>query len=174
VRGRAWLAEASRPVMIVGLDALNDGAEEQIRGFAETFGVPVITTYKAKGILPEDHPLALGGAGLSPLADRFLLEFVKEADLILLVGYDRLKCASDGATCGIHAKQRVVEFAAARNDHYMHQATLAFICDAGEGLRALSKGVAPGKTWQATAPLDSSRHWVRHSPVMASGAHRPW
>ena len=147
VRGRAWLAEASRPVMIVGLDALNDGAEEQIRSFAETFGVPVITTYKAKGILPEDHPLALGGAGLSPLADRFLLEFVKEADLILLVGYDPIEMRIGWRDVWDPAKQRVVEFAAARNDHYMHQATLAFICDAGEGLRALSKGVAPGKTW---------------------------
>jgi acetolactate synthase-1/2/3 large subunit len=29
----------------------------------------------------------------------------------------------------------------------MHHATLAFMCDAGEGLRALSRDVAPGKTW---------------------------
>jgi len=146
-RGRTWLGEASRPVMIVGLDALNDGAEEQIRSFAETFGVPVITTYKAKGILPEDHPLALGGAGLSPLADKFLVEFVKEADLILLVGYDPIEMRTGWRDVWDPAKQRVVEFAAARNDHYMHHATLAFICDAGEGLRAISAEAKPCGTW---------------------------
>lgn len=146
-RGRTWLAEASRPVMIVGLDALNDGAEEQIRSFAETFGVPVITTYKAKGILPEDHPLAMGGAGLSPLADKFLVEFVEEADLILLVGYDPIEMRTGWRDVWDPAKQRVVEFAAARNDHYMHHATLAFICNAGEGLRAISSAVQPCRTW---------------------------
>jgi len=146
-RGRVWFAEASRPVMIVGLDALNDGAEEQILGLAEKYGVPVITTYKAKGILAEDHPLALGGAGLSPLADGFLLEFVKEADLILLVGYDPIEMRIGWRDVWDPTKQRVVEFTAARNDHYMHHATLAFMCDAGEGLRAISRGVEPRKTW---------------------------
>ncbi|MGJ4948747.1 thiamine pyrophosphate-binding protein [Bradyrhizobium sp. HKCCYLS20291] len=156
-RGRAWLGEASRPVMIVGLDALNDGAEEQIRSFAETFGVPVITTYKAKGILPEDHPLALGGAGLSPLADKFLVEFVKEADLILLVGYDPIEMRIGWRDVWDPAKQRVLEFAAARNDHYMHHATLAFICDVAEGLRAVSSGVKPCKTWAAARAADLGR-----------------
>ena len=146
-RARAWLGEASRPVMIVGLDALNDGAEDQIRSVAEAFGVPVITTYKAKGILPEDHPIALGGAGLSPLADTFLVEFVKEADLILLVGYDPIEMRIGWRDVWDPSKQRVVEFAAARNDHYMHHATMAFICDAGEGLRAISRGVEPCRTW---------------------------
>jgi acetolactate synthase-1/2/3 large subunit len=146
-RVRSWLAEASRPVMIAGLDALNDAASEQIRAFAETFSVPVITTYKAKGILPEDHPLALGGAGLSPLADNLLLEFVNEADLIVLVGYDPIEMRVGWRDVWDPAKQRVVEFAALANDHYMHHATLSFICDAGEGLRAMSRGVDPRKTW---------------------------
>lgn len=142
-RARSWLMEAVRPVMIVGLDALNHGAEGEIRRFAETWGVPVITTYKAKGILSEDHSLALGGAGLSPLADNILLDFVRGADLVLLVGYDPIEMRIGWRDVWHPAKQWVIEFAAASNSHYMHHATLSFLCDAGEGLRSLSKDIQP-------------------------------
>jgi len=83
---RGWLAEAEKPVMVVGLDVLTDKACETVRAFAEIHGVPVVTTYKAKGVIPEDHPLCLGGAGLSPLADKHLLPFVDQADLVICVG----------------------------------------------------------------------------------------
>lgn len=146
-RVRGWLAEASKPVMIVGLDALNDCAEPHIRTVAEKFGIPVITTYKAKGILAEDHPLALGGAGLSPLADKLLLGLVKEADLVILVGYDPIEMRVGWRDVWDPAKQRVVEFAASRNDHYVHHATVSFVCDSGEGLKAMATGCKPRSTW---------------------------
>jgi acetolactate synthase I/II/III large subunit len=88
------LSPAERPLIVAGVDALNDGAARQLRAAAETLGAPVITTYKAKGMLPEDHPLALGGAGLSPVADAILLPVVRAADAILLAGYDPSRCAS--------------------------------------------------------------------------------
>ena len=145
-RARGWLAAAAKPVMLVGLDALNDGAEDAIRDAAEKYGIPVITTYKAKGILPEDHPLAMGGAGLSPLADKTLLEFVQDADLVILVGYDPIEMRIGWRDVWDPTKKNVVEFAAARNDHYMHHSTISFICDSGAGLRALTDGVEPRAT----------------------------
>ena len=63
---RAWLAEARRPLMIAGLDVLTQRAEAAVAAFCHRFRVPLITTYKAKGVLSEDDPLALGAAGLSP------------------------------------------------------------------------------------------------------------
>ncbi len=48
-------------------------------------------SYKAKGLLPESHELALGGAGLSPKADKLLLPFLAEADCIVLAGYDPIE-----------------------------------------------------------------------------------
>ena len=88
---RNWLAGAQRPVMIVGVDAMNEGASEAVTEFAQRFGIPVITTYKAKGLIPETHSLALGAAGLSPLADSHLVPFVQQADLVLCVGYDPIE-----------------------------------------------------------------------------------
>ena len=39
------------------------GGWEELRGFAERFEIPVATTLRAKGILPEDHRLSLGVFG---------------------------------------------------------------------------------------------------------------
>ena len=55
---RALLAQAERPLMVAGLDVLTQGAEPAVAGFCRDLGVPLITTYKAKGVLPEDDPLA--------------------------------------------------------------------------------------------------------------------
>ena len=62
-QARAWLAAAERPIMIAGLDVLTHGAEATVASFCQDLRMPLITTYKAKGVLPEDDPLALGGAG---------------------------------------------------------------------------------------------------------------
>ena len=87
----AWLSAAHRPVMIDGVDAMNEGAGPDVTALAHRYNIPVITTYKAKGMVPEDDPLALGGAGLSPHADHHLLPLVRDADLILCAGYDPIE-----------------------------------------------------------------------------------
>ncbi len=147
-QARGWLAEARRPLIVAGLDVLSDGSAATLRAFAERFGAPVVTTYKAKGVLPEDHPLALGGAGLSPLADTLLLPLLAEADLILLIGYDPIEMRPGWREAWDPAATRVIDIHASPNHHYMHQATLSFIADTGAALAALGD-VAPRATWAA-------------------------
>ena len=81
-RAHALLAEARRPVVVVGLEARQDAAETV--AFVEALGCPVLTTYKAKGVIPDDDParvgLFTGGAAEAPTVD--------QADLIVLVGLD--------------------------------------------------------------------------------------
>ena len=67
-RARKWLASAQRPLMIAGVEAINGDAAADVRAFVRQFNVPLITSYKAKGILPEDNPYSLGGMG--PVAGR--------------------------------------------------------------------------------------------------------
>ena len=151
-RARAALAAAERPLAIVGLDVLRDGAETVTRAFAEHFGIPVVTTYKAKGVLPEDHPLALGGAGLSPLADRHLLPLVAQADLVLCIGYDPIEMRPGWRDAVNPARQTVIDIAAEPNRHYMHQATLNIVADTGAALEALAEGAQPRATWPGDEP----------------------
>jgi acetolactate synthase-1/2/3 large subunit len=147
-QARQWLARARRPVMIAGLDAVADAAGPAIRGFCEAFGIPLITTYKAKGLMPEGHPLALGGAGLSPLADRHLLPFVGGADLIICAGYDPIEMRTGWREVWDPAKVNVIDIAAEPNLHYMHQATLSLVTHTAETLDVLRKGVTPRPTWE--------------------------
>ncbi len=152
VTARDWLAAARRPVMIVGVDAMNEGAGDDVTTFAEKFQIPVITTYKAKGLLPEDHPLALGGAGLSPLADKHLLPLVESADLIVCVGYDPIEMRTGWRDAWSPERQRVIDITAAPNHHYMHQSGLNIIADCAATLTAISDGVPARETWSDGLP----------------------
>jgi acetolactate synthase-1/2/3 large subunit len=124
-----------------------------VTAFAETFGAPVITTYKAKGLLAEDHPLALGGAGLSPLADRHLMPLIAAADLILCVGYDPIEMRTGWRHAWSPATQRVIDITAEPNHHYMHQAGLNIIAGCAASLEAIGAGVSPMKTWPDNMPV---------------------
>ncbi len=76
------LEEAERPIIIVGYGALQSmGAVIEL---AERLNAPVLTTFKAKGQIPDDHPLAAGVLGRSgtPVASWFM----NECDLILAMG----------------------------------------------------------------------------------------
>ncbi len=140
-----WLNAAQRPVMIVGVDAMNEGAD--IAGFARALGIPVITTYKAKGMIPEDDPLALGGAGLSPLADRTLVPLVQSADVILCAGYDPIEMRPGWRDVWDADTQRVIDITAVPNHHYMHQSTLNIVGSVPATLHALQDVVTARDVW---------------------------
>jgi len=145
---RAWLEQSLRPIMLAGVDVLNHRAEEVTREFVLRFGVPLITTYKAKGLLPESHELSLGGAGLSQKADEYLLPLIADSDLVLLAGYDPIEMRAGWCSPWPEGK-RVAEFCAVPNTHYVHQAELSFVGDVGLGLAALGDSVSPHPTWPA-------------------------
>ncbi len=144
---REWLSNAQRPVMIVGVDAMNQGAGHAITEFATRFGIPVITSYKAKGLLDERHALSLGGAGLSPLADKHLVPFVQKSDLIICVGYDPIEMRPGWREIWDPRETHVIDITAAPNHHYMHQASLSVIADCAASLLAISDGVTRPAAW---------------------------
>ncbi len=166
---RQAFAAAKRPIMLAGLEVLAQAAEAAVAGFARDHGIPVVTTYKAKGILPESEPLALGGAGLSPLADQHLLPLVGTADLILLAGYDPIEMRAGWRESWDPAAVPVIEFSAAPNHHGMHRTTHSFYGDIAAGLRALGNGAAPRETWSNGAPAQT-----RQALQAAFGADEDW
>lgn len=197
-QARRWLAEAERPLMIVGLDAINHDAGDAVRRFAEMHEVPFVATYKAKGLVPDDHPLALGGAGLSPRADAHLLPLVRAADLIVCAGYDPIEMRIAWREIWDPEKTRVIDLSAAANTHYMHQAGLNFVCHIGRGLDTIAAGITPpgrrawidgavaqakagladafdaSEAWGPAAIIDEVRRVLPQSAVATvdSGAHR--
>jgi len=82
----AMIRRARRPVVLVGLQC-RGGDAKWLRAFAEALPAPVLATYKAKGALPDPHPLALGiftGGALEEPA-------VGRADLIIALGLDTVE-----------------------------------------------------------------------------------
>ncbi len=73
---------ASRPAIVVGHGARFE--MKPVEALAERLGAPVLTTFKGKGLIADDHPLATGVLGRSgtPVASWVM----NEADLLLVFG----------------------------------------------------------------------------------------
>ena len=54
------LAHATRITILAGNGAVWSDAGDEIAAFASEYQVPVVTTLRGKGAIPEDHPLAMG------------------------------------------------------------------------------------------------------------------
>jgi acetolactate synthase-1/2/3 large subunit len=78
------LLQAKTPVVLAGTGVDWSGAREEVRELAELLSLPVAVSYTAKGVFPENHPLALGclGFGSRPYARKFF----QASDLILALG----------------------------------------------------------------------------------------
>jgi acetolactate synthase I/II/III large subunit len=117
------LAAARHPIAIAGVDAVNEGAGAAIAAFCRDHGIPLVTTYKGKGLLDEADPLSLGGAGLSPRADKIVLPLIEQADVVLLLGYDPIEMRVGWRNLW-HADQTVIEIAPVQRTHGMHHVDL--------------------------------------------------
>ena len=77
---------AKRPVILTGLGLEPDAPYAALRELAEAANAPVIVLPKAKGALPDDHPLSAGTLGLTRTDPVY--EILDEADCVLAVGFD--------------------------------------------------------------------------------------
>lgn len=152
------LAAAERPLAIAGLDAVLEDAGPAITAFCRAEGIPLVTSYMGKGLLDEDDPLALGGAGLSPNADAILMPLVREADCLLLVGYDPIEMRA-GWRQPWPADRTVIEIAPIPRTHGMHPVS-----------HFLQGAIAP--TLAGLAAPVPRRRWPGGEPATARAALR--
>jgi oxalyl-CoA decarboxylase len=71
------LAQAERPLAILGKGAAYARAEDEIRAFIEAAGIPFLPMSMAKGLLPDDHPQSAAAARSYAIGN---------ADVVLLAG----------------------------------------------------------------------------------------
>lgn len=89
------LLQARKPVALIGLGVANAETSQSVRRFLEKWQIPALTTYKAKGVVAENHPRSLGTIGLSPVVDGIQQSLLHTADLILTIGFDPVELRSD-------------------------------------------------------------------------------
>lgn len=141
VRAAEILRFARNPVLLAGHGAARGGASEAVRRFAETLGIPVATTFHGKGVMPDDHPLALGAVGF--MRHDYVNFGFDHADVIIAAGYelqefDPVRINPRGDTKIIH----VHRFPAEVDAHY--DVAVGLHADIGRCLDALAEAVQQG------------------------------
>jgi pyruvate oxidase len=142
------LQRAERPVIIVGHGARP--ARDEVVALAERLGAPVLTTFKAKGLVPDTHPLGAGVLGRSgtPVASWLM----NESDLLVVVG------ASFSNHTGIASYKPIVQIddepsAIGR----FHAVTFPVLADTRLGVAALSAALRDPQAEDQTA--DVAARW---------------
>lgn len=130
----AAIRAANRPVLVVGHGARP--AQVEVLALAEMLGAPVLTTFKAKGLVSDRHPLGAGVLGRSgtPVASWLM----NESDLLVVVG------ASFSNHTGIAAYKDIVQIddepgAIGR----FHAVTYPVLADTRLALTAITEQVGP-------------------------------
>ena len=81
---RKKIVESKFPVILLGMHSCSLDINSELKTFVEALGCPFMTTYKAKGVISDDHPQMLGhftGAESEQ-------NLIKEADLLIWIGVD--------------------------------------------------------------------------------------
>lgn len=83
-RAAELISRKRKPILIAGGGVHYSLAYEELRQFAEAFGIPVAETQAGKSAIPWDHPLNMGAIGAtgSLAANRL----AREADAVICVG----------------------------------------------------------------------------------------
>ncbi len=83
-RAADLIAQAERPVVVVGSGVHNARAWDELKAFAEGSNLPVEMTATGKGSLPESHPLSLGSVGRAGTGHAN--QAARECDLLVGIG----------------------------------------------------------------------------------------
>ena len=78
------LEHARRPIICAGGGVLLSEAENELRTFAETYKIPVVSTMMGIGVMPTEHPLYYGMVGNNGKA--YANRAMNESDLLIMVG----------------------------------------------------------------------------------------
>ena len=145
------LVNAKNPVLNLGGGVLSAEAWDEAKELAELLSMPVATTLVAKGVFPENHPLAMG-MGCYPrsrYASGPAMHMNRKADVVLAVGNSyRLPNGTDGRP--IPEGVSLIHVNADEADlNKQYQADVPILADAKLALRsildAVKERVGPGK-----------------------------
>ena len=126
---------ASAPVVVAGGGVTYAEANEALRAFVETTGIPITETQAGKGSLPFDHPLNLGAIGAtgSPAANHFS----RRADVVIGIGTRYSDFTTASKTIWQNPDVQFVNINVASLDAVKH-AGLPVLADARRALESLT------------------------------------
>ncbi len=149
------LKNSKKPLVIAGGGVRYSEAGEALKTFCETTGIPFSETQAGKGVLPWNHPLNLGGIGVT--GGKAANVIAKEADVILAVG-TRLTDFTTSSKWLFKQEAKVVTINICPFDAVKMDAE-GIICDAQEGLISLTKELAGYQSSYTNEVNDAIEDW---------------
>ncbi len=95
-RLQKMLWAAKKPVVLLGGTRWSPAACAAVARFAERFSIPIATSFRRTSLFDAMHPCFAGDFGIGP--NPALLSYVKESDLVLLIGGRMGEMPSQGYT----------------------------------------------------------------------------
>jgi 3D-(3,5/4)-trihydroxycyclohexane-1,2-dione acylhydrolase (decyclizing) len=134
----ALLRSAKKPLIIAGGGVIYSRASQQLADFAEKYGIPVCETQGGKSSLPDNHPLNMGGVGVTGTSAANAM--AEKADVILAIG-TRLQDFTTGSwSLFKNAQHKIISLNVQAFDAGKH-GSYALVCDALEGLKELGASI---------------------------------
>jgi acetolactate synthase-1/2/3 large subunit len=161
----ALLARARKPLLLVGLGARRQEDAAAIRRLSAHRHVPAMVTYKAKGVVPDDHPW-YAGVFTHATIERAVID---GSDVLIAIGLDPVELLPRPWT---HA-QPVVYCGPWRVEHRHVPFSAQIVCDITTGVREL-QAMLSVSDWNAEHLHDMVAEQRRHVSIPAPGlaAHR--
>ncbi|HEX8751554.1 MAG TPA: thiamine pyrophosphate-dependent enzyme, partial [Nitrospira sp.] len=137
------IAGARRPVILAGNGVIRGHAHDAVRQFARQLGIPVLHTFMAKGVLPDNDPLSLYTIGLQ--ARDYSAVVMEQADVVVAIGYDFVEYAPCFWNPSRDKHIVHVDVSPAEVDeHYIVE--VGVLGDIGLSLEHLGKGLTPSNS----------------------------
>jgi acetolactate synthase-1/2/3 large subunit len=155
------LAQAERPVVLLGSDVWADRAQTNARAMIERLGVPAFMNGMGRGTLPADHALAFSAARGRAF---------KEADLVVVIGTPldfRLGFGRFGDARVVHVADHVSQVGMHAEPFTWMAGSLAAACD------ALAEAATPARDrsdWLATVRAHEEQQRAAHDTDLRSNA----
>ncbi|BBL69050.1 thiamine pyrophosphate-binding protein [Methanoculleus chikugoensis] len=144
---------AARPVILAGFGAMR--AAGAVLELAETIRAPVVTTFRAKGILPDENEWVAGVHG--PLGTPHARTLIAQSDLVIACG------ASFSDFTGIPNEKRAVHIDIDPLQLGKHPLAAGVFGDCAVAVPMIRERVRPREDTGARAWLaEQKREWFRH------------
>ena len=154
-RAAEILRNAKRPLVIAGGGVRYSYAHDALKAFCEATGIPFSETQAGKSVLPWDHPLNLGGIGVT--GGKAANVIAKDADVVLAVG-TRLSDFTTASKWLFREHTKFITLNICPFDTVKMDAE-PLLCDAREGLDALRKALAGYRYAEAEAVRKARDEW---------------
>ena len=131
------LNQAKRPAILIGHGIVAAHRQQQIRELAESFRIPVLATWRAKGVFGDEEELFMGSPGIP--TTRFSNYVLQNTDFLLIIG-TRLNpaiTAYDEPHFAPGAKKVMVDIEAKEMDKLNMPFAMKFEADAADFVDAM-------------------------------------